>query len=202
MSRTLLNQNFVCFHAPDNYYNFPQCSPITERVSCSSWVSIDKAIQDRKSKGLHFFEDDYKIERLWNTPNKYIPLLSRFDYVIQTDFSLFFDFPVALQIFNKFRNHWLLNFYALYGIQMIPNIRPSLPDFWSWSFEGYPKNSVVAFSDIGVTKDKKLHQIIIRSYDEMIKRLSPIQILYFTRSISSAPSECDVIILPYLKGGE
>ena len=199
MLRTLLNQNIACFLADDNYYNFPDCPPYSKIVDCSSWVSIDKAIQDRKSEGLHFFEDDYKIERLWNTPNKYINLLSRFDYVIQTDFSLYFDFPVALQVYNKFRNHWLLNFYALHGISMIPNIRPSLPRFWEWSFVGYPISSVVAFSDIGCTKDKAVKKIIVQSYDEMIKRLSPVQILYFTRSPSNAPSECNVTPLSYLK---
>lgn len=201
MPRTLLNQNIVSFLTDDDTFGFPQCPAIAEKVDCQEWIGIDKAIQDKKKKGLHFYEDDYKIERLWNNPRKYINLLQKYDHIIQTDFSLYFDFPAALQIYNKFRNHWLLCFYAIHGIPMIPNIRPSTPEQWNWSFCGYPQNSVVAFSDIGACRDKACRHYINLAYEEMIKRLSPIQVLYFTRSVSSAPSECTVIPLSYIKGG-
>lgn len=201
MARALLNQNHACFVA-ENKFDFPPLVAYTEPINCDSWVGIDKATQDTTHSGLHFFEDDYKIERLWNNPLKYINLLSKFDYVIQTDFSLYYNFPVALQIYNKFRNHWLANFYLLHGIVMIPNIRASLPELWDWSFDGYPENSVVAFSDIGVSRDRKDKEINLKSYDEMLRRLSPVQVLYFTRSPTNAPSECTVIPLSYLKGGD
>lgn len=201
MARGLLNANIALFEN-FNGYGFPEILPYTEKVDCAKWIDFDSCIRDKmNSKGVHFYIDDYKFERVWNNPKKYITVLSRFDYVIQTDFSLYYDFPVALQIYNKYRNHWISSFFELNGIEMIPNISPSTPNCFDWSFLGYPKKSVVAFSDIGVSRDNLNKELAWISYNEMLKRLSPIQVLYFTRSKKNAPSECDIIEIPFLKGG-
>lgn len=201
MARGLLNANIAIFE-DNNSFGFPELFPYTEKVDCSKWIDFDSCIRDKtNTQGVHFFINDYKFDRIWNNPKKYISVLSRFDFVIQPDFSLYYDFPMALQIYNKYRNHWLFAYYSVYGIDMIPNISPSIPYCYDWSFLGYPEKSVVAFSDIGVIRDKECRLLLQKSYDEMIKRLSPIQILYFTRSKKSAPSECDVIEIPFLKGG-
>lgn len=210
--RGLLNHNIAAFEA-DNDYGFPEVFPVTDRIHCDHWIDFDTA--RRKSKtgaqrpccngtgGIHFYISDYKFNSVWEYPDRYIDMFKRFDYIIDTDFSLYYDFPVALQIFNKYRNHWLSAFYSLHGISMIPNITVSTPNCYEWSFCGYPKNSVVAFSDIGSMSDPELRSIIYAAYDNMILRLEPIQILYFTRSkLDYAPSEADIIQLPFIKGGD
>ena len=80
------------------------------------------------SSGLHFFCEDYIFDNVWNQPTKYIDIFKPFKYVVQPDFSLYYNFPVALQIFNKYRNHWLGNFFSFYGISVIPNINVSSPE--------------------------------------------------------------------------
>lgn len=200
--RGLLNYDLAYFKSM-NRYSFPEIFPYEEKVKCDKWINFDNSIQDKTgAKGLHFYEHDYKFERVWNNPKKYLSVFERFEFIIMTDFSLYYDFPVALQIYNKFRNHWLCAYFSTLGINMIPNIRLSNSDNYDWSFMGYPKNSVVAFSDTGAIRDKLSRVVMIETYDEMIKRLSPIQVLYFTRSKTNAPSECDIILIPFLKGGE
>lgn len=54
---------------------------------------------------VHFFEDDYLIERFWNNPRRYVDKLSKFEGVIGLDYSVCWDFPVALKNFNYYRNN-------------------------------------------------------------------------------------------------
>lgn len=199
--RSLLNYNLGTFPG-ENCFDFPDIAPYTSRVNCVRWFDFDTArsLKRRQLPGVHFFQDDYKFNCLWQFPQRYIKLFSRCKYVVGTDFSLYYDFPVALQIYNKYRNHWLSAYYAENGVQMIPNISPSASFNFSWSFFGYPVGSVIAFSDIGAIRDKLSQTETFKAYDETIKRLSPIQVLYFTRSKKSAPSEADVIEIPYIKG--
>lgn len=197
--RGLLNYNIACFQA-DNNFSFPLLFPVKEKVDCSKWIDFDSACTHTgQANGVHFYISDYKFNRIWENPRKYINLLSHFNYVVQPDFSLYFDFPVALQIYNKFRNHWLAAYFGVNGVPMIPNVRPSIPECWDWSFDGLPSGSVVAFSDVGAVRDKESRKILHKSYDEMLRRLSPFQILYFTRSPANAPSETDVVVLPFIK---
>ena len=198
--RGLLNYEKAFFEAK-NSFGFPEVFPYTSHVDCKSWVDFDNSRkQTGQAEGLHFFCDDYKFNCLWSDPKRYVPILQRYKYVVMPDFSLYYDFPIALQIYNKFRNHWLSAFYDVRGVQMIPNISVSVSDAWDWSFLGLPTGSVVAFSDVGAIRDKASRQVTMQGYDEMLKRLQPIQVLYFTRSKVSAPSECDVVELPFIKG--
>lgn len=202
MLRGLLNYNIAAFDS-DNAFGFPPVEAYTDKVFCTDWTGIDRAVTNTKTVdgGLHFFEADYKLGRLWEYPDRYIDVLRRYKYVIQPDFSLYYDFPAALQIYNKYRNHWLAAYYALYGVKVIPKISLSTPDQYYWTILGYPKRSVVAFSDLGCVRDKAVNRQLVRSYDYMLQQLDPLQVLYFTRG-DNAPSEATVIKLPYIKGGK
>lgn len=197
--RGLLNYNIASFQSL-NKYSFPEVFPYTELVDCNTWSDFDTVrTHTGQADGLHFYISDYKFNCIWENPKKYIGTLSRFKYVIQPDFSLYYDFPVALQIFNKYRNHWIYAYYCAHGVQMIPNISVSVPECWDWSFLGYPRGSVVAFSAIGALRDKSSRQVTYAGYEEMLKRLEPKQVLYFCRSPSAAPSEATVIEVPFLR---
>lgn len=198
--RGLLNFEKAYFESK-NEYGFPEVFPYTNQVSCNKWIDFDSSRKHTgQAEGLHFYCDDYKFNCLWNDPQRYVPILQRYKYVVMPDFSLYYNFPVALQIYNKFRNHWLYAYFLDYGVQMIPNISVSTESCFNWSFLGLPSSSVVAFSDVGAIRDKASRQATMQGYEAMIKKLQPMQILYFTRSKVTAPSECDVVLLPYIKG--
>lgn len=76
--------------------------------------------KDREKKSIHFFIDDYQFIRLWNDPDRYIPMLRQFQYVFTPDFSLYTDFPKAVQIFNHYRKHWIGAYMQMYGVKVIP----------------------------------------------------------------------------------
>lgn len=149
-------------------------------------------------KGVHFFVDDYQFVRLWNKPDLYLPVLSRFSCVLSPDFSTYIDMPVAMQIYNHYRKHWLAAYWQANGIRVVPTISWGLPDTFSWCFDGEPTNSVVAVSSVGTQKSKQSRELFLQGYREMLRRLNPTQIIFY----GLVPEECDwnvIRISPYYK---
>ncbi len=72
---------------------------------------------------VHFYMHDYKFERVWNNPKKYLPILKKFKGVITTDFSLYREMPIAMQIWNTYRNRALAYYLQSNGINIIYNVR-------------------------------------------------------------------------------
>lgn len=62
--------------------------------------------KEPENKAVHFFLDDYQFTRVWTDPDRYVSILQRFKYVLTPDFSLYMDFPKALQIYNHYRNRY------------------------------------------------------------------------------------------------
>lgn len=163
-------------------YDIPEIQPVYE-CTAQKWLSFKQVkpypTQKDKNTGVHFFMYDYLFERVWNTPDKYLTYLSRYDYVLSPDFSLYVDFPLAVTIYNHYRKHWLSAYWQEWGIPVIPVVRWMFPDSYDWCFDGEPKNSIVAVSNVGCVKNKELKKMFDDGYKEMLKRLNPSQILFF-----------------------
>ena len=117
------------------------------------WISFNFALKckDPQNTGVHFFLDDYQFERVWHDPRKYVDMLRRFKAVAQTDFSLYRDFPKALQIYNLFRNCWLANYWIDRGVNVIPSPSWSDIDSHSYSFPCYEPGGIFMISTVGAT---------------------------------------------------
>lgn len=87
---------------------------------------------------MHFFLDDCQFNRCWNNPDRYVEILKRFKCVLSSDFSLFTDFPKALQIYNHYRKHWLGAYWQMHGIEVIPTLCWSDEESFAWCFDGEP----------------------------------------------------------------
>lgn len=142
--------------------------------------------KEPENKAVHFFLDDYQFIRVWNNPDGYINILQRFRYVLTPDFSLYMDFPRALQIYNHYRKHWLGAYWQMHGIKVIPTICWSDRESFEWCFDGEPAHSVVAVSSVGTQNSKEKKQLFLDGYMEMVKRLEPVQIVFY----GNVPDEC------------
>lgn len=145
-----------------------------------------KNAKETDTKAVHFFLDDYRFTALWSYPDRYVEMLKRFKYVLAPDFSLYTDFPKALQIYNHYRKHWLGAYWQMNGINVIPTIGWSDKESFEWCFDGEPRNSVVAVSSVGTQKSKESKQKFLDGYMEMVKRLEPTQIIFY----GNVPDEC------------
>ena len=145
-----------------------------------------KTCKAPNSKGIHFFLDDYQFARLWNRPLDYIRTLSQFSCVLSPDFSLYSDFPVAMQIYNHYRKHWLAAYWQRYGIKVIPTVCWSDEKSFDWCFDGEPVGGTVAVSSVGTQNSRAAKAAFMRGYDAMLERLAPSKIIFY----GNVPDEC------------
>ena len=144
-------------------YGFPivrnNVSLTQEEIAASKWIGFNELLSTKADLSdciVHFFIDDYQFDRLWNRPLEYIPKLKKCKAVVMTDFSMYSDFPKALSIYSKFKNHWLARFMQDEGIQVIPVLCWSGEDTFDFCFKGYDKDcKLFAISTQGCFADKE-----------------------------------------------
>ena len=175
----------------DNKWNIPTLKGIDEFDEKVQFIGFNYAKtcekQQKTDFGVHFFLDDYQFNRLWNRPDKYIQLLLKFKYVLSPDFSMYTDYPKAMQMWKHYQKHWLGAYMELFGINVIPTIGWSDKDSFKWCFDGEPRNSIVAVSSIGTQKDKESKQLFLEGYNKMLEVLKPTKILFW----GNIPNEID-----------
>lgn len=169
-------------------YEIPQIDPETKYPG-GEFVGMNYALTEKfpESKIMHCFVDDYQFIRYWNNPDKYLPVLSRFSAVCSPDFSTYTDMPLAMQIYNHYRKHWLAAYWQLHGVTVYPTISWSDESSYDWCFDGEPVGGVVAVSSVGTQKNKESKRLFLLGYAEMMKRLNPAWVIFY----GIVPEECD-----------
>lgn len=176
------NQERMQFDA-DNWYGIPTMNP-TQTIGDKLLRFCDFNDVDNPSEYIaHFYYDDFKFIQAWKDPDKYIDRLREFKAVVSPDFSLYTDFPRALQILSCYRRQWCGAYWQMQGLDVIPDVVWGDEESFKFCFEGIPTESVVAVSSVGVANDKswnnKKGDMFKAGFDEMIKRLNPTAIIYY-----------------------
>ena len=119
-----------------------------------TWIRFNHALREpqRERYGVHFFIDDYLFQRAWHDPPRYALFLRSFPAVMTPDFSMFADYPRAVQIYNHWRKHQLGAYWQQAGMTVIPSIGWIGRDSYSWCFDGEPVGGTVAVSSVGTQK--------------------------------------------------
>lgn len=125
----------------------------------------------KKKAGIHFYLDDYRFERVWTNPSRYLETLKSFKCVIQPDFSLYLDMPRPIQEWNKYRSNLLAAWWQKQGVEVIPNLVWSDEESFEFCFEGIPKHSVVATTAVGCLRNKEAHKLWQEGFKEALDRL-------------------------------
>ena len=167
-------------------YAIPEIEPTQFDNAEFVGFNYARGAKEAQSKAVHFFLDDYQFTRVWTDPDRYIPMLQRFKYVLTPDFSLYTDFPKPLQIYNHYRKHWLGAYWQMHGINVIPTIGWSDRESFEWCFDGELTHSVVAISSVVTQVKKEARQQFLEGYLEMMERLHPEQIIFYGK----VPEKC------------
>lgn len=178
-------------------YDIPPLEPIKSIPDITEWIGFNYVLSDKtpsKNKGVHFFIDDYQFIRIWNNPDAYVDKLSKYGVVIAPDFSPYGDMPLATQIFNHYRKHWVAKYLQERGVNIIPCIRAS-SDERSLDFylEGEPKGGVVCISSMWVSKSKELRDYFMREYNTMYDTLKPSKILIYGTEVDGLRGNIEYI---------
>lgn len=123
---------------------------------------------------LHFFLDDHEFERVWNYPKKYEKLLGRSNGSFTPDFSLYSDYPLAVQLFNTFRNRMCGAYWQEIGLNVVPTIGWSEEESFDFCFSGVEKGAIVAIATRGVMKEgSEVREAFKKGYREMMRVIEP-----------------------------
>lgn len=142
--------------------------------------------KEPENKGVHFFLDDYQFKRVWEEPQKQLERLRKYQCVLSPDFSIYTDFPKALQIYAHYKKHWVAKLWEESGIEVIPTIGWSDKISLSWCFDGEPIGGTVAVSSVGTQASKKEQDAFVYGYNAMCERLQPETIIFYGK----IPKEC------------
>lgn len=132
-------------------YDIPIIAPVYELPEIREWIRFVDVLSDRdpEGKAVHFYVDDYKFERLWNAPERYVDKLRQYVCVTSPDFSPYGDMPLACQLFNHYRKHWVAAWLQENGVTVIPTIRCSTDKrSLEWFLDGEPKKSIITMSSM------------------------------------------------------
>lgn len=163
-------------------YDFPMMEPVEVDIENTEVIGFNYAIgcKHPEDKICHFYLDDYQFERVWNDAPRYIPILKRFKAVLAPDFSMYSDFPKAVQIFNHYRKMWCAAYWQEHGISVIPTICWSTPDSFEWCFDGIPKHSLICISTVGGFGNHEDNKSAwLEGYEKTLEVLDPSEILLF-----------------------
>lgn len=127
----------------------------------------------------HFFLDDYRFETVWSRPRKALQHLTRYDVLLTPDFSLFRDYPLALQLWNTYRSRWCGAFWLREGFTVIPTVSWSTAESYAFCFVGLPQHSLLALSTVGTHKHPADKMLFLAGFREMLTRLSPSLVLCY-----------------------
>ena len=166
-------------YSSDNLYGIPNLRH-TSLSAVPDWLipyrTRIRPQQSVEAGAVHFFLFDAIFESVWNCPSKSGRYLQRFKTLLSPDFSLNPEMPLALQIYNVYRNRWCAVNWQRQGYTVIPSIGWSKPASYEFCFLGIPQNTVVALTTLGSRRQK---QVFLHGFDAMIERLNPSLVLVY-----------------------
>lgn len=168
----------------DNKYGIPVVSSLETSIPVDL-VGYNETLRPKKDdweKTIHFFLDDYKFESVWSRPDQTLSRIKKIGRALTPDFSLYMDYPIALQIYNVYRNRWLGCYWQENDIEVIPTVSWSGEESFDFCFEGVEKHSTVAISTVGV-RGKEVKENFILGFEEMIRRIEPKDLVVYGESM-------------------
>ncbi len=138
---------------------------------------------------VHFFLDDGRFEPVWRTPEKGLTYVRGVGSALTPDFSLYPEMPLALQLYNVYRNRWCGAFWQSRGVRVIPTVGWSDASSYPFCFLGVERGSTVAVSTVGLGSPsgprgatEAERALFVAGYREMLERLSPRLVLLYGES--------------------
>lgn len=132
---------------------------------------------------IHFYQDDYQFERIWNRPMLYVDKIKEYDCALTPDFSLYSDMPIAMMIWNIYRSRLIGQIMQRNGLTVIPTVSWADSRSFDFCFDGLPQQSTLSVSTIGVHRSKKRTKLWQDGVEEMLQRLKPAELLIYGQPI-------------------
>ena len=118
-------------------------------------IPFDKAVSSEDhDQWVHFFIHDYQFIRIWRNPWRYLPILAEYNGIISPDFSVFWNYPLYMQLESVCRSREIGAWLQRNGLEVIPCLRWGKPDTYEFAFDGVQPNGTVAVGTLGCVRDR------------------------------------------------
>ncbi|MCL2874268.1 MAG: DUF4417 domain-containing protein [Defluviitaleaceae bacterium] len=183
----------VCGASFSDVNEFPLIKRTDFKPTAAIPFNLAKRSKDHE-QWLHFYEYDYLFERVWNNPKQYLEMFKRFGGVITPDYSLYRDLPLAMQVWNTYRNRAIAYWLQNNGVDIVANVRWADERSYEFAFEGLEQGGSYAVCTNGGIRSKLDRYYFKKGLAKMVEVLKPDTIInYATKSID--------IFEPYEKQG-
>ena len=115
-----------------------------------------------------FFKKGFKIEKL-----------NGYRAIITPDFSMYYDMPIIMQMWNLFRSRVVGYYLTKLGYNVVVNVRWTDSRSYGYCFAGLRKNHIVAVSTLGCLRSNADKQLFLPGLEEFIKRIHPEYIILY-----------------------
>lgn len=142
------------------------------------WCYTKAKVNDNENinKTIHFFTYDWLFESVYDKPEIAMEKLESYYAMLSPEFSLYWDMPKALQIYNTFKNRWCGAYFQKNGKLVIPTVCCAGPESYDFCFDGIEQGSIVAISTY-CREDNKLE--FLKSYNKMLEVIKPSGIICY-----------------------
>lgn len=147
-------------YVPDNPY-----------IKLLSFDKTKKFDYINADKTVHFFNHDYKLEGLYNSPYRYLKKLAQYKSLCTPDYSIYTDMAREVQRYNVFKSRWCGAFWQDFGFDVIPTVTWGDETSFEFCFSGLEKETAVIVSTVGNRKEDK--KLFMNGYSYMKKVISP-----------------------------
>lgn len=162
-------------------YEFPLLNPsrcVPERAI--PFEKASKAVDHRQ--WVHFYTYDRQFECVWRNPKQYLAMFQRFEGIITPDFSLYREMPLAMQIWNTYRNRALAYWMQSHGMDIVPNVSWGDERTYAFAFEGLARGGTVAVSTNGCIQSRTDRHFFGKGLAAMVEALRPETILNYSNT--------------------
>lgn len=191
--RDIMKETLIYGAGLDGKYGFPMLPKFNTTPTRTVDIHRSKKLIQVKDLNLNFFVHDYMLNPIWNNPDKYIEHLKCFGSVCGFDFTIDINSPLALQIYNKYRNHVLSWYFANNGVKVIPKV-DILPDCSDWIYDGLPHDSTLCCSTQGRAYNGAAKKEFAECFAQMESVLNPHRVIIVGTKIEFE-HKCDIIWL-------
>ena len=135
--------------------------------------------KDNSNAFCHFFIDDYRFERLWTKPERYVPIIGQYAGALSPDFSTYTDMPWPMQQWNIYRSRMLMQYWQDNGIEVIPTVQWCDERTVEASLEGLPKGGTVAVGTAGIFKSQDGIDLLHMGLERILDEIDPETVLMY-----------------------
>ncbi len=187
---------------PDTYKLDKNGMPIVKRSTVSiqtlrdiQYLNVQSLASIRKHKNslLLFFSYDKILQKYWDNPLKYIPLLQLSKLCCTPDFSIYPGMNKWEMSHNIYKNRWLGCLWQSYGVPVICSVSWADDSTFDVCFSGIEKGSIVAVSTLGCTQVNK--SSLICCYKRMMETIKPSLVIVYGTFIDGIFG--DIILINY-----